>query len=94
MTLINDDYVAEILGGLRAGGTEILHAFLDLDPAVLGADDHRQAVRRAGHRGVGRVGQAPGRGTSPDAGLGFPRIRATVAPAPHDAHARTQYRRS
>jgi hypothetical protein len=24
---------------------------------------------------------------------GFPRIRATVAPAPYDAHARTQYRR-
>ena len=27
-----------------------------------GADDHRQAVRRAGHRGVGGVGRAPGRG--------------------------------
>jgi hypothetical protein len=35
MTLINDDYLAEILGGLRAGGAEILHVFLDLDPAVL-----------------------------------------------------------
>jgi hypothetical protein len=35
MTLINDDYLAEILGGLRAGGEEILHVFLDLDPAVL-----------------------------------------------------------
>jgi hypothetical protein len=34
MTLINDDYLAEILGGLRAGA-EILHVFLDLDPAVL-----------------------------------------------------------
>jgi hypothetical protein len=35
MTLINDDYLAEILGSLRAGGEEILHVFLDLDPAVL-----------------------------------------------------------
>ena len=35
MTLINDDYLTEILGGLRAQGEEILHAFLDLDPAVL-----------------------------------------------------------
>jgi hypothetical protein len=46
-------------------------------------------IRRA--RGAGR---GPGLGTSPDADLGFPRIRATVAPAPYDAHARTQYRRS
>jgi hypothetical protein len=35
MTLINDGYLAEILGGLRAQGEEILHVFLDLDPAVL-----------------------------------------------------------
>jgi len=35
MTLINDDYLAEILGGLRAGGAEILHVFLDVDPEVL-----------------------------------------------------------
>jgi len=35
MTLINDDYLAEILDGLRAGGEKILHVFLDLDPAVL-----------------------------------------------------------
>ena len=27
-------------------------------------------------------GEHPGAGTSPDADLGFPRIRATVAPAP------------
>jgi vanillate/3-O-methylgallate O-demethylase len=39
-------------------------------------------------------GEHPGVGTDPDADLGFPRIRATVAPAPYDAHARTQYRRS
>jgi AAA domain len=35
MTLINGDYLAEILGGLRAGGAQVLHVFLDLDPAVL-----------------------------------------------------------
>jgi vanillate/3-O-methylgallate O-demethylase len=38
-------------------------------------------------------GEHPGPGTDPEADLGFPRIRATVAPAPYDAHARTQYRR-
>ncbi|MFZ0164176.1 MAG: hypothetical protein WAL12_11385 [Trebonia sp.] len=35
MTLINDNYLAEILDGLRVGGEEVLHVFLDLDPAVL-----------------------------------------------------------
>lgn len=39
-------------------------------------------------------GGHPGPGTAPHADLGFPRIRATVQPAPYDAHARTQYRRS
>jgi vanillate/3-O-methylgallate O-demethylase len=38
-------------------------------------------------------GEHPGDGTAADAGLGFPRIRATVAPAPYDAYAATQYRR-
>ncbi|KAA9166131.1 aminomethyl transferase family protein [Amycolatopsis acidicola] len=38
-------------------------------------------------------GEHPGAGTAPDADLGFPRIRATVQPAPFDQHARTQYRR-
>jgi vanillate/3-O-methylgallate O-demethylase len=38
-------------------------------------------------------GEHPGAGTDPDADLGFPRIRATVAPAPYDAYAATQYRR-
>jgi vanillate/3-O-methylgallate O-demethylase len=39
-------------------------------------------------------GEHPGPGTAPDADLGFPRIRATVQPAPYDQHARTQYRRN
>jgi glycine cleavage system aminomethyltransferase T len=38
-------------------------------------------------------GEHPGPGTDPGADLGFPRIRATVAPAPYDSHARTRYRR-
>jgi vanillate/3-O-methylgallate O-demethylase len=38
-------------------------------------------------------GEHPGPGTAPDADLGFPRIHATVQPAPYDRHARTQYRR-
>ncbi|MFT4084098.1 MAG: hypothetical protein QM638_16090 [Nocardioides sp.] len=37
-------------------------------------------------------GQHPGAGTAPDADLGFPRLRATVAPAPYDVLARTGYR--
>lgn len=37
-------------------------------------------------------GEHPGPGTAPDADLGFPRIRATVAPAPYDAYAATGYR--
>lgn len=37
-------------------------------------------------------GEHPGHGTAPDADLGFPRIRATVAPAPYGEHARTSYR--
>ncbi len=38
-------------------------------------------------------GEHPGPGTPADADLGFPRIRATVAAAPFDEHARTRYRR-
>ena len=38
-------------------------------------------------------GEHPGHGTAPDADLGFPKIRATVAPAPFDEHARKAYRR-
>jgi len=37
-------------------------------------------------------GDHPGAGTAPDAELGFPRIRATVAPSPFDDFARTRYR--
>ncbi|MGH3249252.1 MAG: hypothetical protein ACRDOI_24020 [Trebonia sp.] len=38
-------------------------------------------------------GEHPGAGTETDADLGFPKITATVAPAPYDAYAATQYRR-
>lgn len=37
-------------------------------------------------------GEHPGHGTDPEADLGFPRIRATVAPSPYDDFARTAYR--
>ncbi|WP_329549260.1 aminomethyl transferase family protein [Streptomyces sp. NBC_01356] len=39
-------------------------------------------------------GEHPGPGTAPDADFGFPRIRATVQPAPFNQHARTLYRRN
>ncbi|MEV0636766.1 aminomethyl transferase family protein [Streptomyces sp. NPDC050619] len=39
-------------------------------------------------------GEHPGPGTDPEADLGFPRIRATVQPAPFNQHARTLYRRN
>jgi len=38
-------------------------------------------------------GDHPGAGTAPDADLGFPRVRATVQPAPFGEHARKAYRR-
>jgi vanillate/3-O-methylgallate O-demethylase len=38
-------------------------------------------------------GEHPGAGTGTDDDLGFPKIRATVAPAPYDAYAATRYRR-
>jgi len=38
-------------------------------------------------------GDHPGPDAPADAGLGLPRIRATVQPAPYNEHARTQYRR-
>ena len=39
-------------------------------------------------------GEHPGAGTPADADLGFPRIRATVQPAPFNRYARTLYRRN
>jgi glycine cleavage system aminomethyltransferase T len=39
-------------------------------------------------------GDHPGPGTDPGADLGFPRIRATVQPAPYNEHARNLYRRN
>ena len=35
----------------------------------------------------------PGAGTGPDAGPGFPKLRAAVTPAPYNAYAATRYRR-
>jgi vanillate/3-O-methylgallate O-demethylase len=39
-------------------------------------------------------GDHPGPGTAPDADLGFPRLRATVAPVPFNEWARANYRRN
>jgi glycine cleavage system aminomethyltransferase T len=39
-------------------------------------------------------GEHPGPGTASDADLGFPRIRATVQPAPYNEYARTKYRQN
>jgi glycine cleavage system aminomethyltransferase T len=38
-------------------------------------------------------GDHPGAGTDPGADLGFPSIRATVAPAPYESYARSEYRK-
>ena len=38
-------------------------------------------------------GEHPGAGRASDADLGFPKLRATVAAAPYDVYAATQYRR-
>lgn len=35
MSLLNDDYARQILGGLAERGERVLHVFLDLDPEVL-----------------------------------------------------------
>ncbi|MGH3379425.1 MAG: AAA family ATPase [Actinoallomurus sp.] len=37
MTLVNPEYLAEIHGGLRAGGAEVHHVFLKVAPAILAA---------------------------------------------------------
>ena len=77
-------------------GTRINVAFLENEDVRMRLDAVRAAKRFAEPGTAVSVvwGEHPGEGTSPDVDLGFPRIRATVAPAPYDAHARTQYRRS
>jgi vanillate/3-O-methylgallate O-demethylase len=80
-----------------AGGTLVglTHQTATLDPAgtilALTLIDSERATPGTPVEVV--WGEHPGPGTDPEADLGFPRIRATVAPAPYDAHARTQYRR-
>jgi glycine cleavage system aminomethyltransferase T len=82
----------ETAGGALVGLT---HQTATLDPAgtilALTLIDHEHAAPGTPVEVV--WGEHPGPGTDPEADLGFPRIRATVAPAPYDAHARTQYRR-
>jgi vanillate/3-O-methylgallate O-demethylase len=57
------------------------------------------ALINKSHAATGTVvefiyGEHPGPGTDPHADLGFQRIRATVAPSPYDAYARTEYRKN
>jgi vanillate/3-O-methylgallate O-demethylase len=82
----------EAAGGALVGLT---HQTATLDPAgtilALSLIDREHAT--PGTEVTVAWGEHPGPGTDPDADLGFPRIRATVAPAPYDAHARTEYRR-
>jgi hypothetical protein len=52
---------------------------------------NRDVIRPA--RAHKSFGAHSGAGTAKDADPGFQKIRATVAPAPYDAYAATQYRR-
>ncbi len=60
---------------------------------VLGLGLVDSALSEPGTRVEVVWGDHPGHGTAPDADLGFPRIRATVQPAPYNEYARTAYRR-
>ena len=71
MSLIRDAYRAEILGGLAAGGEEVLHVFLELDAGVLRerlnarvtqpGKDWDQAAREFGMTGVDEMVAAAAR---------------------------------
>jgi vanillate/3-O-methylgallate O-demethylase len=65
-----------------------------LDPlgAVLALAVLNKRYAAPGNQVTVSWGEHPGPGTAPDADLGFPRIRATVAPAPYNEYARTTYR--
>jgi hypothetical protein len=71
MSLIRDDYRAEILGGLADAGEEILHVFLELEAGVLRerlnarvthpGGDWDQAARKLGMTGVDEMVAAAAR---------------------------------
>jgi len=73
----------------------LTHQTATLDPAgtILALTLINKEYAAPGTQVTVTWGEHPGEGAAPDAGLGFPLIRATVAPAPYDAYAATQYRR-
>ena len=73
----------------------LTHQTATLDPAgtILALTLIGKEHAAPGTRVTVTWGEHPGAGTAADADLGFPKIRATVAPAPYDAYAATRYRR-
>ncbi len=72
MSLLNDDYARQILGGLAERGEQVLHVFLDLDPEILrqritdriiepGNPEHDQSAREFCLRNLDRAVAAASR---------------------------------
>ena len=83
----------ELPGSTRLIGLTHQTATLDTAGTILALTliDREQAA--PGTQVTVTWGEHPGPGTATDADLGFQKIRATVAPAPYDAYAATEYRR-
>jgi glycine cleavage system aminomethyltransferase T len=90
MALSNGRYRVEAGGALI--GTAYHTASLEPADAVLSLAIIDRQYAEPGTEVTVSWGEHPGHGTAPDADLGFPRIRATVARAPYSDHARTRYR--
>ncbi|KPI01683.1 glycine cleavage T protein (aminomethyl transferase) [Actinobacteria bacterium OK074] len=75
-------------------GMTMQSATLDPSGTILSLALIDRAHAKPGTQVTVTWGEHPGAGTAPDADLGFPKIRATVQPAPFDDHARTTYRRN
>ncbi len=75
--------------------TGLTHQTATLDPpgAILALTLIDKEHATVGTQVTVTWGEHLGAGTDPEADLGFRKIRATVAPAPYDAYAATQYRR-
>jgi hypothetical protein len=90
------DYLAQRDGFVLAGdliGLTHQTATLDTAGTVLALTLINKEHAVPGTQVTVTWGEHPGASTAPDADLGFPKLRATVAPAPYDAYAATQYRR-
>jgi len=90
LALSNGRYRVEADGELA--GTAYHTASIDPVGTVLSLAIVERQYAEPGTQVTVTWGDHPGHGTAPDADLGFARIRATVAPAPYDEHARTRYR--